>query len=493
MNLFIMTKRNLGTKLNAVVNNQIMTPYLQGPSSNARSFSNIVRQYNKSKINVFIGGPSMQAYILNQFKINPRIAEQSVYIGARPWIANVHNDWYQQKWGQTSRYLTQEQQKIANSLFPGYPDDELMTFHMVKEIFAEQERLLKATGIECIIDHVTSIDEIEGRGLVAHINGREQLLTDTSDFNIFNAARMHIQPKKLPAKNFGEVYWKTKNNPKTTHVGIVGSGVSLNWACRDLEHDCNIVHLIPPGERARPDLKGQIAAAIRLEYATTNWNSDNTVDIEGLNILNDTPMSVRLDASRIYSAMGYRFNDSLVKVNSNKVTYIDGSPRPESIAAATRLSSGRVSQVANDLRNTSVPDGNMALNYLKIQSALGHYDPLAPNAILLFQAWKSAVSNKALQEGVTIPNEFFDNVEPLVKNIYKLSVPTKDQLYTVLEMTYNKTLNNPIKTSNSDIEEKILDSTGFKELIDSSTDDVVKETLFMGKEEDHTLGQGPDW
>ncbi len=469
-----------GLKLGKIFNGNSYLPSLVGPG-----FSKITtRSLHTAEKTICIGGASMVSSLLNKFRKNPHLVERTIFIGSDPWISKTHADWDTQSWGQSSLYLTKSQKEICDALFPHYPHNQLMMFGMVKEILAAERKLLLETGVEYIGEHIDSIEQKEGVGLVAHINGRERLITETTDFNIIHAARIHIEPEGLSAHNFGQMYWQSKKR-EDTHVAIVGSGVSLDWGCRDLNKVRHIVHLIPEGERARPDLKNHLDAAFRLEDSNLTMNLDETIDVDGINILNGRPMTVRLEASQVYSAMGYKLNEGLVNADRNRVTIIDGSPRPESIKVATALSSRQTSRVAHDLRGTAVPDGNMALNYLKIQVALGHYLPSESNSILLFDAWKFAVSQTAMAAGVEINDAFFESAEERVKSIYTVSVPPEAQLYKVLQSAYEK------EGGTVDRNGDKLPWESFKELIHGSTDDVLKEAHVVEEDDDNALSNGP--
>lgn len=386
--------------------------------------------------NVYIGGPSMEAFLLDRIKKDHKVAEYSTLISEKSWVLDIHPDWYLQPWGQNKRYLPAALREIAQKLYPNYPDENLMNFGMVKHIFEEQRRQLRLSGIDFIEEHADSVEQKKDGSLVALVLGQERLICETPNFHITHAARRPISPDDLAVRNFGDSYSRPKEKTKEPIV-IVGSGVSLDWGCRDNALLRPVIHLSPPDERDRRDLKNSLYAAFHMSECWIDSSEDKVV-IEGTNSLTGLVSLVQVKPSDIFSAMGYELDKKLVKVPEEKVTELDGSPKPEAVVTVHAVTSGQRSRKARDYRGTSVPDGNLGLNHLKIKLSAGDYVASEQNAILLFDAWKKTVSELAVDAGVEINPEFFDMAEHRIRSIYSVSVPPEEQLYQVLKSAYEK-------------------------------------------------------
>ncbi|MFZ4077193.1 MAG: hypothetical protein ACOYKA_04325 [Legionellaceae bacterium] len=375
--------------------------------------------------------------MLDRINKNYKVADRSTLISEKSWVLDIHPDWYLQPWGQNKRYLPPALREIAQNLYHNYPDENLMNFGMVKHIFEEQRRQLRESGIDFIEEHADSIEQKKDGSLVALVLGKERLICETPNFHITHAARRPISPDELAVRNFGDSYREPKEKTNQPIV-IVGSGVSLNWGCRDNESLRPVIHLIPPGDRSRLDLKRSLDGAFHMSDCSIDSSSKDTVVIEGINALTGLVSFVQVKPSHIFSAMGYELDKKLVKVPQGKVTELDGSPKPEAVVTAHAVTSGQRSRKAMDYRGTNVPDGNLGLNHLKIKLSAGEYVASEQNAILLFDAWKKTVSELAVDAGIEINPEFFDIAEHRIKSIYSLRVPPEEQVYQVLKSAYEK-------------------------------------------------------
>lgn len=406
----------------------------------------LVRAFYSQKVdrNVCIGGPSMGACLLERVQTNSDSAKHLTFVGKKSWVLGIHSDWSNLPWGQSKRYLPKSLREISDSIFPDYPDNQLLTFGMMQSILYSLEDILEAKGVARIDKHIDNLLQMSDGSLVAKIGDEEHTVCKTSNFHITNAALDIISPSDILAYNSGALYAKSRED-STDPIVIIGSGANLNWACRDFSGHRKIIHLIPPGDRERVDLKDILEASLSMRQCDINAISSKYVSIEGTDIITGKDVLVRVENDKVFSAMGYRHNPDLVKgITPSKVTNIDGTPRPSSIVSTYFFGTqeGAVRK-PKDYRGTVVPDGNMALNHLKIKLGSGSYVANEANAILLFDAWRECIMQSVVAHGMTIDSSFFDAIEPKVKHIYTDFVPSPEQVNVILQSVYDKS--RPVK------------------------------------------------
>lgn len=385
---------------------------------------------------IIIGGAAAQANVLDIVAINPNLAKKITLISARPWMLDIHPDWNNRPWGQSVRYLPSVTRKIATTLFPDYPDDELMTFGMINAIFNAQQTKVATSGIRFIQDEVESIEQ-NTRGLIAHCNGKEIPLTTNQNFHILHAGHIPAAPAGLKVNHFGKAYSMPKTDEPEPIV-VVGAGLSLTWALRDLT-ETPIIHVIPPGDRVRRDLENLLHAAIRLEDAEVQALSDDTVLITGRNVFDNKWIQMRVEQSRVYSAMGSRLNRKLVdKVDARQVSYLDAMSNSGGLETFFGFSSSQGAIRATGTRATVVPEGSYLINFFKIQQQLGTFTPTETNSVLLITAWEKAVIQKLEAVNISINPKFFNHIENRIKHIFEKHVPTEEQIWVVIQNTYLK-------------------------------------------------------
>ncbi|WP_133127473.1 hypothetical protein [Legionella nagasakiensis] len=435
---------------------------------------------------VIIGGLASQASVLAQVQKSPELCEMTTLVSAPSWLLSIHDDWEGQPWGQPMRYLPQVSRDIAAKLFPKFDDYELLTFGMMAAIEKEQRRQIRERGIHLIED---SIARIEGTpsGVIIHCNGRTESVGD-GNYEIVHTGRVPIGLEGIPVQHFGDAYSVSKKESNIPRI-IVGSGLNAYWACRDFGNLGPIVHLIPPGDRLLPDLKGVLHAAVRLEDSKiSDPLPDGTVLVTGKNLFSGKKIEMRVEISQIYSAMGFKLDRELVTGEPSRLRFVDTAPNPDAIKTFFSAA-GASTTKAVDLRGTVVPNGNMALNYFRIQAELGHFDLREPNAVLLTTVWENEILKKAMKMGVRIEPEFFDAIESRVKHGFEKFIPSESQVWRVIRNAYEKGVPNgehlgvtkPVATDRAG---KPIAWEDFKKMILAPTERVLEEAHIKDKAEE---------
>ncbi|WP_133129047.1 hypothetical protein [Legionella nagasakiensis] len=440
----------------------------------------------RPKYKIMIGGIATQAMLLKQAEKYPEICETTTVVSTPSWLLKLHPDWFMQPWGQSMNYLPEVSRRIVKHFFSKFPENSLMNFEMMAKVEEEQRRQLRERGFHLIEDPVDRI-EATSKGAIIHWGDMIERVGTDEDYEIVHTGRVPIGPEGIPVQHFGDAYSVSKKESNIPRI-IVGSGLNAYWACRDFSNLGPIVHLIPPGDRVLPDLKGVLHAAVQLEESQIDPLPDKTVLIIGKDLFSGKKIEMRVEISQIYSAMGFRLARELVTGESDRVRYVDTAPNPDAIK--TFVSAAGVStKKAMDLRGTVVPDGNMALNYLKIQAALGYYDLRESNAVLLTTAWENAILKKAMKMGVTIEPEFFDAVEDRVKHGFEKFIPSESQVWRVIRNAYEKGVPNgehlgvtkPVATDRAG---KPIAWEDFKKMILAPTERVLEEAHIKDKAEE---------
>jgi hypothetical protein len=436
--------------------------------------------------NIIIGGPAARSSILNMLQKTPELAEHTTLVSAPSWVKYVHPDWHEQKWGQPPRYLTPDTREIATKLYPHHPDDKLMTFEMMQEILAKQRERVLESGIYLIEDEIECIEQTE-EGLVAHGEGRRQILA-TPDFNfhILHAGLKPTAPTGIPLNHFGKVYSFAKTNDPDPVV-VFGGGLSLSWACRDLK-ETPIIHVIPPGDRARPDLKHSLHASILLEESEIEELPDGTLLFKGTDVFNENKkIQIRVQKSQVYSAMGSTLNRELIRVNdSRNVTYLDLSSIPNH---GVRTFFGRRhpegQRKSTGLGGTIVPPGSFLVNSLRIEHALGTYNLTQPNAVVLISAWEAAVRCKLNTAGISISPNFFSTIEDRTRHIFQTSIPSEEHIWLVIKNAFNKgvfdRVSEEIKPMAIDKHGSAVNWETFKGIITQPTEEIMEAAHITNK------------
>ncbi|AHE66948.1 hypothetical protein [Legionella oakridgensis] len=439
---------------------------------------------SKAVHRILVGGMSVQASVLAQAQKKPEIVGKTTVVSSLTWLQKLHPDWYEKPWGQPKRYLPDVSRGIADVLFPHYPDDKLMTFGMMKAIEEEQRKQLKGLGIPLIEDIVHRI--VGGvDGVAIHCSDEVIKIATGTDYQVVHTGRVPIGPEGIPVQHFGDAYSVSKKDSQIPRV-VIGSGLNLDWACRDMHHLSPIIHLIPPGDRARPELADKLHAAIQLEDAQLEFLDEEDVRILAKDVFRGRTIDMRVMTSQLFSAMGFKLDRTLVVTDDpSRVQYVDTAPSPDAIKVF--ISSTGVETVkAMDLRGTVVPNGNMMLNFLKIQHELGHFALDEKNAMLLTTAWEDAIAKKAAAAGVQIQPEFFRNIEDRVKHSFEKFIPSEVQIWRVIRNAYEKGVSffdddgvvrsRPMAV---DSKGKPMEWEDFKKLITSPTEDVMRAAHIM--------------
>ncbi|WP_133127475.1 hypothetical protein [Legionella nagasakiensis] len=461
-------------------------PVMVGPSP--RVVSSERHEPRRVSHRVLIGGMATHASLLAQAKENPGICEMTTVVSTPSWLLRVHPDWHKQLWGQPIRYLPQVSQDIAKILFPEFSDQRLMTFGMMAAIEKEQRRQLRERGFHVIEDPVGRI-EGTSKGVIIHRSGITERVGTDGNYEIVHTGRVPIGPEGIPVQHFGDAYSVSKKESDIPRI-IVGSGLNAFWACRDFGNLGPIVHLIPPGDRVLSDLKGVLHAAVQLEESQIDPLPDKTVLIIGKDLFSGKKIEMRVEESQVYSAMGFRLARELVTGDASRLRFVDTAPSPDAIRTFHSLSTPGESTVkAMDLRGTVVPNGNMALNYFRIQAELGHFDLREPNAVLLTTVWENEILKKAMKMGVRIEPEFFDAIESRVKHGFEKFIPSESQVWRIIRNAYEKGVPNgehlgvtkPVATDRAG---KPIAWEDFEKMILAPTERVLEEAHIKDKAEE---------
>ncbi len=411
---------------------------LYGPS-----FSQLKANYSNYAKNlsgvICVGGPAMQSSLLQAVQ-SQVISDPKKFsiIGAKSWLCDVHPDWYIKPWGQNKRYLPGPLREIIDDLYSGYPGDALLDFGMMKNAVIELEKRLLETGITMIKEEILGFKEHEGSIFAVLPNGKELRLGD-ENYKIINASNTPNLIVGLPGNHTGKLYHSSIQD-STTPVTLLGSGQNLTWTCRDFKDLRQIIHLQPPNDRRRDDLAGILRHNILLDDTSRIVRDDNgSLTIYGIDTLSGEAVIVQSEDKMVFSALGNRYNNEIVKsIDPKKVVSIDCGPNNSSIVYRKQVKSGSVSRVAEDFRGTVMPPGNLKHSFLQIMSHTGQFHPAAPNAISAFESWQDAILESAIVNSISIDQSFFEALKPVAKHIYATHVPNQETVYKVIRSQYEK-------------------------------------------------------
>ena len=476
-----------------------MKPSVQGLSSENR------RNYHEARRLVMVGGAAVQATALSLIHQGAFKEKEQVSVISSPgWLRKCHPDWHDKPWGQSMRYLPPSMKKIAEENFPHYSDDRRMSYGMLKRVLELQENLLRSSGVEVIVDEVRVIKQEEERLMMYDANG-SRCLSPNESFYIFNAARTPDLGGSLGSmKSFSDFYSRSKLNIAAGGPNVVlGSGLNLDWSVRDTNEDAPIIHLIPKGDRERPDLYSSphFGASFSLmdEDFKLEHQADGTVIVEGFDLKTKTHIQVRVPESNLYTAKGMDLNYALVNVDPGKVTYVDASPSAKDIVSATYLSTGNERRKAIDNRGTVIPPGNLGATYHAVRASMTRLleypldNPYA--AVDHKKAWKNGVTNKLEAAGCHIDPHFFTQLHSILKHSFESHTHPDQMLWDVMQKTYEKglqlghhkhadssVLSSPVATNTQG---EALTWEQFRAVLSSST---PEETLGIVQEKPNILG-----
>ena len=390
---------------------------------------------------VFVGGPATHSAVARMQSM-PRFAEKKFHIiSSLAWVEETHRDWHDLAWGQSMRYLPAGMMTIASSLYPHYPHDKLMNCGMVKKLIETQRQLLKEKGVSFIEAQVDLMKETVD-GLDIYTAGKRYPLVKNTDFHIFNGATklnepLHLARHDLSMQSFSSIYCKPRGIAGN-YVVIVGSGLSADWAARDLKHR-KVIHIIPPGDRERPDLHDSFYASIRMTEATTGieFHRDGTVWIMGRNSIDGRLLEIRVPAEEVYLAMGSSPHISLVEAHKSKITMTSSVLKTNGTVNALD-STGSTIILTRGMGNTKIPNGNMSMKYLEILKTCGAIDMGDTKAIMYFEAWKETLIQKAHASRIQIEQAFFDKLNVLIQEHHTHTIPPADQILIVIKCVFDK-------------------------------------------------------
>lgn len=460
---------------------------IRNPSASRRSSPSLPQQLQlmsdssrKSPLSkkIIIGGPAARSSVLDLVEKSPELAKEITLVSAPSWVKFIHQDWYGQKWGQSSRYLPPDMRKIAAQLYPNHPEHELMTFGMMQEILEIQRTRILDSKILLIEDTVDSIEETENGLITFGGNKSQTLATPDMNFHILHAGLSPTGPAEIAVNHFGNAYSIAKSNDPDPVV-VIGGGLSLTWACRDLK-DTPIIHVIPPGDRSRPDLKHSLHASILLAESDIQEMPDGTLLFKGTDVFDSSKqIQIRVQKTQVYSAMGSTLNRDLIFADSSKVTYLDLATSPRSsIQTFFSHKNPEGQRKITGLGKTTVPPGSLLANYYRLQEALGTYSLGDTNAVLLITAWEETVNKKLQAAGISVNSAFFSTIEDRTVHIFEKSIPSQEHIWIVIKNAFNKgvfdELSEKIKPMATDKEGKAVDWALFKEIIMQPTEEIME-------------------
>ena len=371
-----------------------------------------------------------------------------VIVSSPTWLEQSHADWDSTQWGQSSRYLTPCMKRIAKTLFPTYPEADLLTYGMMKEILKAQRALLVDAGMTLIEDKVDNI-VLSEKGLSVHSTAIDapstRVLTSHDSVHIFTAARceqstLGLHGLQTQARSYGVAYSMSKKEAESNEpMVILGSGVNLSWAARDFPNR-QIIHLIPKGDRERPDLAGSLYTSIRMDEAEFSLYSSGALTISGVDLNSNKEMQLRVSKSQIFSSMGFFLNKALVKAAPEKLTLINTEASPKAIIECSNFS-GEKHIKTTDMRGTVLPQGNLSMAYHQILGSitkLTDYPVTDVFAVMFIEGWQKAIVQKAMDVGIHINSKFFPTVHDLLKHSVTHGIPRDDQLWQVISNTFTK-------------------------------------------------------
>lgn len=385
----------------------------------------------------FLGGDSMYETVLQLYDNNPEMEKKDVtIISSSSWLKNIHRDWDDQPWGQTKNYLLKYSSLIAKELYPSYPEDKPLKYKMMLDIHRGKEELLKEKHVKIIDNHIDYIVE-EKNGLYMVVGKNKQLLVPHNNFYFVHAGREPIGIDECAVQHFGAIYSRGKQDLKGVPLVVVGSGLNLKWAIRDFP-ERPIIHVILQGDRSLPELHEFLDASLYLANSVIENEEDGTLTIRGQDLKSGKNIVRYVPATEVYSALGFELNKNRVKIDENKVIYIDVAPSVKDINNYSNLKGERSLQT-KDMRGTLVPDGNLTLNSLKMFHQLGTKYPLNDaKSVIFMEGWKNAVIQNAKNASITIEPRFFDNLKEVIKHSFSDILPSEEQVWQVIKIIYNK-------------------------------------------------------
>lgn len=395
-------------------------------------------KFSKDSTIVCVGGPSMQSSILHAIQSSEiQDIKKFVIIGKRSWLLDVHPDWDDKPWGQCKRYLPYPMRQIVDELFRSYPDNVLLNFGMMKHVLLELERRLEETGVWILDEEVLEFKQ-RPEGLFGVMKHGEEFYFGDKKFRIVNAANIPGSYQDLPNNSTGLLYHSSMRD-STDPIALVGSGANLTWTYRDFSKIRQLIHLVPPNDRTRDELNNGLHYKIELGGDTTIQKLGNKIVVSGINSISGEHVMVNLPEDKVYSALGHKHNFGIVSsIDSKKIINVDCSASNKNIRFSQCVSSPNNSKVAYDFRGTVVPPGNMKYNFLFILSEIGLLDPSMPNAVIAYDKWQKALTEIAVVQEISIDEEFFNTLKPLVKHIYEVQVPTPEAVMKIIESHYKR-------------------------------------------------------
>lgn len=410
---------------------QLYGPAFSQPKVNYSKFS------KESKI-VCVGGPSIQSSILHAVKNSSfQDVNKIAIVGKRSWLCDVHSDWDDKPWGQCKRYLPEPMREIADDLYKDYPDDVLLNFGIMKNVVLELERRVQESGVSIIDREVLAFKETQD-GLFATMKDGEELYLCDENYKIVNAANIPGAYLDLPNNNSGGLYHLSRQESTDT-IAVIGSGANLTWNCRDFSQVRRLIHILPPNERLRPELNDKLYYKIRLDENSQIKTIGDELYIYGVDILSGEKVVANIPKNRVYSALGHKHNYDIVsRLDTKKVSNVDCGASNKSVLFRQSVSSFEKGYVAYDLRGTVVPPGNVKYNFLSILYEIGMFDPAMPNAVIAYENWQKEITKIAVAQDISIDPDFFSALQPLVKHMYSLQVPTPEMVMQVIKSQYAK-------------------------------------------------------
>ncbi|MFT4059241.1 MAG: hypothetical protein QM652_06815 [Legionella sp.] len=481
----------LGTKLTRFIRGYsteatFQPPILVGPSTFSFPKTTEERIVPKTKELFLIGGPAMHQVAFNLAKKDP--SSHFTLLSALTWIEQIHPDWDNLPWGQSSEYLPPFAKGIAMKEFPFYPADKPLTFAMMRTLLQIGRQELTKIGVKVIPEHIERFTETKEGALIATIHGKEVPLTSHDDFHIVHAGRRQKGIEQFQLCHFGSFYSKSKAEHKEyLRIIVAGSGVNLDWALRDIEGVSRVIHLIFEGDRERPDLRDRLHGCLKFEECRWEVLEDSIV-IEGKDKFTGKQLNIRVPNNEIYSAKGLELDTSLTSsISSHKVTTVDTAPSPEALKKYLNAQGQQIIQ-ADDMRGTKVPDGNMARNRLVIEHKIkGEIPTTEAHAVMFMPGWQNVINKKAISMGVCIEPEFFKSLVPIIKHIYTHSIPNENQIWKIIQVAFNKGVSghehsDQWRPTAVDQNKKPLNWNEFKKLIHTPIEELIKEAHVIKEE-----------
>ena len=318
---------------------------------------------------------------------------------------------------------------------------------MITGIDSLEEKLISSPNINFINADISKLlQEKDGLKLIERTGGIQHICKDLN-FHIINSAKSAkaVLGNGIELNPFSDIYGISKSDiAAKEQIVLIGSGLNTVWAFRDLK--IPMIYLIPAGDRVLPEIVRHENCKSAMKMDDVNFSivpgPDNLVYIQGVDLKTSKEMSFYVDQANLFTAQGAYLDKDIIQVEPTKVNHIDTAAKPKDLKIAHHLSLGRSFVRPDDMRGTTVPNGNLAHVYYSIlgeMNLLSQFPIDSPHAALNnFKGWKKAVKERIHDLGIEVTPDFFYQLHMNFKHVNTSAVQSEENLWKVMGLTYKK-------------------------------------------------------